>query len=110
MLISQMSASVTARLKQIQRSSRIRREDGTPVKGVFTNRGLRWNFSPSPAAQDHIGDVSMRGAYVCSFYTASETGRLIGSLTDGGFPPAVHEVFSGAGALPGAAGRKIPRR
>ncbi len=76
--------------------------NGKPARGVWTNRGHTFSFSPSAAPGQAIANVATGNHIECSWDLYTAEGTFVGRLSDRGI--SGHAFTSGGGAFLGATG------
>lgn len=77
--------------------------NGKPARGLWTSRVFSMGFSPTPAAGFGIADRASGNLADCKWEFLDASGRLIGTILDGGYFP--HGVTGGIGAFLGVRGQ-----
>jgi hypothetical protein len=76
--------------------------NGKPARGVWTNRGQTFSFSPSPAPGESIANVVTGNHIECSWDLYTADGVFVGRLSDRGL--SGHTFVGGGGAFLGVHG------
>jgi hypothetical protein len=76
--------------------------NGKPASGIWTNRGIQTNFTPSPAPGQAIANGTSANHSECAWDIYTVGGKYVGRLTDRGLVD--HAVSGGGGAYLGVRG------